>query len=151
MRELTSHGLRPPRGCSCKPARVLFEEPLAPLADDLAWRVEFGRDLSIFKALGGIEDDLGPDDVSMRCRIPAREGVEALLFFESQTYEKRALPGHEVLSASAPGPHYTSLQLWNAVLSRIGVLIMRPLLTPPRKFGKIRSRKTAVHKKKFIF
>jgi hypothetical protein len=54
-------------------ARLLVEarEPvavkaLAPLADDLARRVQAGPDLVIAEAAGGQQDDLGADDVTIR-------------------------------------------------------------------------------------
>ncbi len=46
--------------------KPLFEEPLAPFADDLSWRVESGGDLVVAESLCGVEHDLGPDNVSVR-------------------------------------------------------------------------------------
>jgi hypothetical protein len=41
-------------------------KPLAPFADDLAGRIESSGDDVVRQALGGIEDDLGSDDISIR-------------------------------------------------------------------------------------
>jgi hypothetical protein len=41
-------------------------EALAPLADDLARRVQAGPDLVVAEAGGGQEDDLGANDVTIR-------------------------------------------------------------------------------------
>jgi hypothetical protein len=47
-------------------SQALFEEALAPLADDLARRVQTGRDLVIGEPAGGIEHDPGANNVSIR-------------------------------------------------------------------------------------
>jgi hypothetical protein len=45
---------------------ALFEEALAPLAHHLPWRVESGSDLIVVQTLGGIEDNLSANDISIR-------------------------------------------------------------------------------------
>jgi hypothetical protein len=45
---------------------ALLKEPVAPLADNLPWGIQTRRDDVIGQALGGQEDQLGPDDVSIR-------------------------------------------------------------------------------------
>jgi hypothetical protein len=45
--------------------QALLEEALPPLADDLPWRVQTRRDLIVPQALGCVEDDPGPDDISI--------------------------------------------------------------------------------------
>src|SRR3972149_9158317 len=49
-----------------EPAQALIKEALPPLADNLARGIEPRRDLVVAQALGGVERDLGPDDVSIR-------------------------------------------------------------------------------------
>jgi hypothetical protein len=44
----------------------LLEEPLAPLADDLARRIEALGDLVVAQSPYGIRHDLGSDDVTIR-------------------------------------------------------------------------------------
>ena len=41
-------------------------KPLAPLADDLARRIEFGRDEVIRQTLIGKKDDFGADNIAIR-------------------------------------------------------------------------------------
>jgi hypothetical protein len=48
-----------------------MEETLAPLAYDLPRHIESLSDLIIVKALSSEQDDLGADDIAMRCRILA--------------------------------------------------------------------------------
>jgi hypothetical protein len=48
-----------------QPCETLLEEPFAPLADDLAWRIEPRGDLIVAQALSSIEDDLGSHDLSI--------------------------------------------------------------------------------------
>jgi hypothetical protein len=43
-----------------------LEEPLAPLADDLSRGIEAGGNDIVAQALGGIQDNLGANDVSIR-------------------------------------------------------------------------------------
>src|SRR4026209_1936700 len=62
-----------------QPCKTLLEEALAPPADDLAWSIEPGSDLIVAGSLSGVEDDLGPDHISIRRRIPARHDLELLL------------------------------------------------------------------------
>ena len=49
-----------------EPIETFFEEALTPLAHDLGGRVEACRDFLVLHAFGGIEDDLGSDDVTIR-------------------------------------------------------------------------------------
>lgn len=44
---------------------ALFEEAFAPFADDLARGVQPRGDGVIVEALGGVENDLGADDISI--------------------------------------------------------------------------------------
>jgi len=46
--------------------QALLEEALAPLADDLARRIEPRGDDIVAQALGREQDDLGADDVTIR-------------------------------------------------------------------------------------
>jgi hypothetical protein len=46
-----------------------LEETLAPLADDLSWRVQAGRDLIVAESVSGVQHDPGSDDVSIWRRI----------------------------------------------------------------------------------
>jgi hypothetical protein len=43
----------------------LFEETLAPLADNLRGGVQALGDLLVLQPFGRVEDDLGPDDVNI--------------------------------------------------------------------------------------
>src|SRR5712692_6284724 len=49
-----------------KPEETLFEEALSPFGDDLPAGIEAPGDLVIAEAIGGQEDDLGADDLSIR-------------------------------------------------------------------------------------
>jgi hypothetical protein len=49
-----------------EPLEAFFEKAFAPLADDLGRGIEPGRDLLVLQAFGGIEDDLGPDNITIR-------------------------------------------------------------------------------------
>ncbi len=46
--------------------KPLFEEPLAPFADDLSWRVEPGSDFVVPETRCGVKHDSGSDDVTIR-------------------------------------------------------------------------------------
>jgi len=46
--------------------KTFVKEPVAPLADNLPRGIQARRDDVIGQALGGQEDELGPDDVSIR-------------------------------------------------------------------------------------
>jgi hypothetical protein len=59
-------GWTPAAGLLVQPCEALFEEPFAPLADDLTRRIEPCGDLIIAETLGSIEDDLGPHHISIR-------------------------------------------------------------------------------------
>ena len=45
--------------------KPLFEEALAPFADDLPWRVKAGSDLVVPETRCGVEHDPGSDDVTI--------------------------------------------------------------------------------------
>jgi len=47
-------------------AKALLEEALAPLAHDLAGSIEALSDLVVAQPLGGIQHDLGSDDITIR-------------------------------------------------------------------------------------
>jgi hypothetical protein len=49
-----------------EPLEALLEKPLAPLADDLGRGIESCCDLLVLQASGGIEDDLGSNDITIR-------------------------------------------------------------------------------------
>jgi hypothetical protein len=46
--------------------KAVLEEAMAPLADDLAWRIQARADVVIAEATGGEEHDLGADDITIR-------------------------------------------------------------------------------------
>jgi len=48
-----------------------MEEAFAPLAHDLPGHIESLSDLIVVEALSREQDDLGADDIAMRCRILA--------------------------------------------------------------------------------
>jgi hypothetical protein len=58
-------GRPPASGPFLQAGEALLEEALAPLADDLPWRVETGRDLVIAEALGRVKDNFGTDDIAI--------------------------------------------------------------------------------------
>jgi len=45
---------------------AVLEEPMAALADDLAWCIQSRADLVVVEAGGGEEHDLGADDITIR-------------------------------------------------------------------------------------
>jgi hypothetical protein len=45
---------------------AVLEEALAPLADDLSWRIHARADLVVAEAGGREEHNLGPDDIAIR-------------------------------------------------------------------------------------
>jgi len=49
-----------------KASQALLEEAVAPLADDLAGRIEPRPDLVVTQTARGVQHDLGPDYVSIR-------------------------------------------------------------------------------------
>jgi hypothetical protein len=49
-----------------KAGHSLFKEPVAPLADNLARRIEAGGDDIVAEPLGGEQDDLRADNISIR-------------------------------------------------------------------------------------
>ena len=57
---------RPLPGALLQARQALLEEALAPLADDLPWRVQACGDLVVAQSLCGIQHDLGSDDVTIR-------------------------------------------------------------------------------------
>jgi len=59
-------GCAPASRLFLKAGQSLFEEPVAPFADDLARGIEARGDEIIAEALGRQQDDLRPDDVSIR-------------------------------------------------------------------------------------
>ena len=59
-------GCAPASRLFLKAGQAFFEEAVAPLADDLARRIESGGDEIVAEPVGGEQDDLGADDVSIR-------------------------------------------------------------------------------------
>ena len=53
-------------GLFLQPSESLFKEAFAPFRDDLSRRVQTGCDLIIGESGGGVKDDLGPNDISIR-------------------------------------------------------------------------------------
>jgi hypothetical protein len=49
-----------------KAGYALFKEAVTPFADDLAWRIETGGDDIVAEPLGGEQDDLRSNNVSIR-------------------------------------------------------------------------------------
>jgi hypothetical protein len=45
---------------------AVLEEAMAPLADDLSWRIQTSADLVVAQAGGREEHDLGADDITIR-------------------------------------------------------------------------------------
>ena len=66
----TTSGGKSPRaarpGLVAEAGETPFEEPLAPLADDLAWRVQTLADHLVGQAVGGVEDDPCAQNVYIR-------------------------------------------------------------------------------------
>ena len=59
-------GRSPAAGTLVEPRESLLDEALPPLADDLPRRIEARGDLVVAQPLGGVEGDLGAQDVPMR-------------------------------------------------------------------------------------
>lgn len=59
-------GWAPAAGLFVQPGEAFKEESVPPLADDLARGIESRRDDVVSDALGGEQDDLGADDISIR-------------------------------------------------------------------------------------
>ena len=86
----------------CAPASWLFvqagqtlgEEPLPPFADDLALEAETRGNDVVPKTVSGHEDDLGPNDVSVRRRILGRPLLEGRSFVPSERNGKRTASRH---------------------------------------------------------
>jgi hypothetical protein len=55
-----------------KPGESLFEESLAPLRHDLSAGIQARSNLIVTVPLGGEEDDLGSNHISIRQRITTR-------------------------------------------------------------------------------
>jgi hypothetical protein len=49
-----------------KPREAVSEEAMAPFADDLPWGIESCRDLVVEQSSRSEEDNLGPNDISIR-------------------------------------------------------------------------------------
>jgi len=77
-------------GAFLEPGQAFFEEALPPLGDDLASRVEAQGDLVVVDALSREEHDLGPDNVSIRQRIPPGLRLQDLALFWRQLDRERA-------------------------------------------------------------
>ena len=56
----------PGAGALLQAPQTLSEEALAPLADHLARAIQAGCDLIVLESLGGVQHDLGADDVPIR-------------------------------------------------------------------------------------
>jgi hypothetical protein len=59
-------GFAPASGLPLEAREAGQSEPLAPLADDLTWRIEAGSDEVIGKAISRHENDSGADNVTIR-------------------------------------------------------------------------------------
>src|SRR6516164_11429851 len=59
-------GLTPASRFILEAGQASQTEALAPLADDLAWRVESRGNYIIGEALGGQQDDFGANDITIR-------------------------------------------------------------------------------------
>jgi hypothetical protein len=84
-------------------ARLIFQpgqpvdvETLAPLADDLARRIQANANDIVRQPLAGQQHDLGPDHRSIGRPISARPPDQLRAFPSRQLDEKRAVPRHDV-------------------------------------------------------
>ena len=59
-------GWAPAAGLFVQPGEAFEEEPVPPLADDLPRRIEAGGDHIVPDVLGGEQDDLGANHVTIR-------------------------------------------------------------------------------------
>ena len=75
-------------------SKPLFEEALAPFADDLSWRVESGSDFVVAETGCGVEHDPGSDDVSIRRRISPSHRFECDPLFSCEFDVIRARSRH---------------------------------------------------------
>jgi len=84
-------------GAFLEAREAFLEETFAPLADDLAARVESRRNLIVTESFGGEEHDLGPDYVSIRQRIFSGLRFKTSALIAVQLDSKRAFPRHRSL------------------------------------------------------
>jgi hypothetical protein len=73
---------------------ALLKEALPPFADDLSRGIESLGDLIVGEAGSGIEDDLRPDDISIRRRISSGLGFESYFVLRSEGDGERACSWH---------------------------------------------------------
>jgi len=81
-------------GAFLEAREAFLEETFAPLADDLAARVESRGNLIVAESFGGEEHDLGPDNVSIRQRIFSGLSFETSALIAVQLDSKWALSRH---------------------------------------------------------
>ena len=85
-------------GAFLEAREAFLEEPFAPLADNLAARVESRGNLIVGESFGGKEDDLGPDYVSIRQRILPGLCFEPSALVAVQLNSKRSFLGIDLPS-----------------------------------------------------
>ena len=70
------------------------EKAFSPLADDLPGQAQALGDDLVFQAIRGKEDELGPNDLEVRCRILACHRLELLPLAVGEEDRERATTGH---------------------------------------------------------
>src|SRR5437867_4229451 len=81
---------------------ALLKEALPPFADDLSRCIESLGDLIVGEAGSGIEDDLGPDNVSIRRRISSGLGFQPHFVFGGEGDGEWACSWHRPWAPSLP-------------------------------------------------
>jgi hypothetical protein len=76
--------------------RASLKESLAPLADELARDRKAGRNLIIGAALSGQQDNLGPEDRIVRCRIFSGLSFQISLLGLAQSKDVWAVSRHNI-------------------------------------------------------
>jgi len=95
-------------GSLLEPRYSISVEALAPLADDLAARIQAHRDLVVVHALGGHQDHLGPNYLEVRQRISTGAPAQLLRLGARQRNTERAISRHH--APPAPGRYHDAIR-----------------------------------------
>jgi len=95
-------------GSLLEPRYSISVEALAPLADDLAARIQAHRDLIVVHALGGHQDHLGPNYLEVRQRISTGAPAQLLRLGARQRNTERAISRHH--APPAPGRYHDAIR-----------------------------------------
>ena len=93
-------------------SQAFFEEPLAPLADDLPSGVEAAGDFIVAQALGSQKNHLCPDHLKIWQRIFTYPLLEDTLLFGIKVNDKWTLARHCLLSQGLPRGDDTAARIF---------------------------------------